>query len=78
LMRGGQRCVMRASRACRATTTARAISHRGHRGHRDQHVVVLCVLCVLGGSMQFGSCQERASSFLDAGLPAVRTTRGAS
>ena len=33
---------------------------------------------VLRGSMQFGSRQEPASFFLDAGLPAVRFTRIAS
>ena len=67
----------------RAATTARALiaDERG-RARDDYHSSAVAVLRVpprlsasLRDSMQFGSCQEWASLFLEAGLPAVLFTR---
>lgn len=72
LVRGGQRCVIRASRAGRAT--APAISHRRHRGHRELHVLFSVSPAPSVAQCGSGSCQERASFLLDAGLAAMRAT----
>jgi len=65
LMRGGQRCPRRASRAGRATTTtARAFTTEDTEGHGGPtpERPSSAFLRVLRGSMPFGSCQERESS----------------